>query len=727
MINLGKAQFGKEEIEAVTKVIETGWVGRGPQVIEFEKEFAKYCGAKFAIAVNGCTSALRLSLQRLGVGQGDEVIVPSLTWNATAAVVVQLGARPIWADVDPETGCMDPIDTLKLITKKTKAVIPVHYCGNFASGFENFPVPVIYDSAHRIEKNGFTGRTECYSFYVTKNITTVRGGMILTNDEEEAKWLRIARSSGIDKDVLKRYQNGDFYYEVDFPSVNLDMSDVEASIGRVQLSKIDLFNKRREEIVKKYNSAFGLSNQGNHLYTILVDNRDGFLAKMKEEGIQCGIHFLPLHLMRGYAKYKIRDLSWTEYIGQKTVSLPLFTQLTDQEIDKVILATKAHAKLVTELPRNRMRIVILDFDNLNNPNLNAGQARATFEVGRILARKHKVTVYCYKYPGCKDYSEEGMTYKHFGIDTPWIKLNNILYFLFLPFIVSRIRADIILDTFTAPVSATFTPLYTSTPVVGIPTSFQGSKFQEKYHLPISLIENLGCKLYRYFAPYTSEYDRKMKSMNPHVINRIIPEGVGDEFFDIKQKDPEHILFLGRFDMHQKGIDLLLKAYAKVVDKMNFPLVLAGHGPDTDRIAKLIEELNIGHRVKMIGSTYGEKKVDILSKSLFVAFPSRHEGFSLFSLEALASGLPLVGFDIPEFEWTDSSVHIKSKPFDVDSYAEILLKADNNLVEIYKMRLEARKFARQYSWENVAHKFEDFFFEILKHEALRVKSFIPVVK
>lgn len=347
MINLGKPEFAQEEIDAVAEVIRSGWVGRGKQVELFEQEFAAYSGAKYAVAINGCTVGLFLSLKHLGIGPSDEVIVPSNTWNATAAVVVQLGATPVFADILPDTWCLDPDDVRKRITSKTKAVVPVHYAARFAYGFEKFPVPVIYDSAHRMEPLGFPGVTSVHSFYVTKNITTVRGGMILTNDLEEAEWYRMMRTSGIRKDVLKRYAGGDFHYEVEDPSWNFDMSDVEAAIGRAQLKKIGKFEQRRNEIVARYNEAFGLRNSGNHLYPITVDNRNEVIPYLKEQGIQAGVHYFALHLMKGYAKYRTEKLPVTEFFSNTSVSLPIYSSLELSDVDKVIEAVQASAKFIS--------------------------------------------------------------------------------------------------------------------------------------------------------------------------------------------------------------------------------------------------------------------------------------------------------------------------------------------------------------------------------------------
>lgn len=353
-INLTKPTLGTEELQAVTDVLQSGWLIRGKQTKELEKEFAAFSGARYAVATNGCTMALYLVLKQLGLRPKDEVIIPSLTWSATAAVAVHAGATPVFADVKQDTWCLDPKDVERKITKHTKLIIPVHYAGRYAEGFSNFHVAVIFDSAHRIEQNDFAGITSCYSFYAVKNMTTVRGGMILTNDQPLADWYQKACHGGLTKDTLSRYQGfgskdkgaSSYYYEVEFPSWNFDMTDVEAAIGREQLKRVESLNRKRETIVNLYNSAFGLTNSGNHLYPLLVQNRDKFLIRMRNVGIQCGIHYLPLHLMYGYRDYYRETLPVTEFIGKHCVTLPLYPDLGAQEVEYIIEQAKKYGKFI---------------------------------------------------------------------------------------------------------------------------------------------------------------------------------------------------------------------------------------------------------------------------------------------------------------------------------------------------------------------------------------------
>lgn len=362
-----------------------------------------------------------------------------------------------------------------------------------------------------------------------------------------------------------------------------------------------------------------------------------------------------------------------------------------------------------------MKIVFLDLDDIKNPLLGAGQARATYEVGsRLAAMGNTVTSLCSKYPGYRDRVENGIQYRHIGIGTPNIKLNNFFYFFAVPFAVSRVKADIIVECFTAPISTLFSPLFTKIPVVALPTVFSADHFSAKYHLPLTWIEALGCKLYRYFMPYIEEDDRKMHRYNPHILSRMIPQGVGDEFFKIKKRTPQYILYLGRIDIAQKGIDLLLKAYALVKEKLTMPLVIAGHGPDEEKMKTLIHSLHLTDRVTFVGGAYGKTKMALLENAHVVAFPSRYDNLPLFSLEALASGLPLVAFATKEFSWLTPAFSYTASPFDVSAYGKALLDAVTSPATEQK-KLAARIYAKNFRWDEVAGQMQAFFIAILKKE------------
>lgn len=373
-----------------------------------------------------------------------------------------------------------------------------------------------------------------------------------------------------------------------------------------------------------------------------------------------------------------------------------------------------------------MKIAILDMDNLKNPHWGAGQARATREIFKRLSKEHKVTVCCSKYPGWKNYRADGISYIHIGMGSRFSKLNNAAYLLLLPLTVRKIKADIILENFIVPISTSFAPLFTKIPVIGYATTFDAPFFARKYHLPFGLIEKFGCRYYEYFVGLSKFQVDKMRSLNARVLTKVIPEGVSEEYFTIRRKKPAYILFIGRFDIQQKGIDLLLKAYAKKKRTLKYPLVLAGYGADEQKILRLIDKLRLNNLVSLAGPAFGEKKRLLLSHAAYVTLPSRFEGFSLLSLEALASGLPIVCFDIPALTWASRNVAVKVKPFSVTQFANGL-----QLLEDKKrstaMSKAARKLAKTYTWDDVAASFNEFFYEVKQHSALQANALVLTKK
>ena len=342
MIPLTRANITEAEIDAVTKVLKSGWLTMGPETEKFEQEFASYVGAKHAIAVNSATSALFLALQALEIKKGDEVIVPSFTFASSVNVIIHSGAIPVFADIKKDDYTMDQKSLDKLITKNTKAVMPVHYAASRAN--IRTSLPVIEDSAHLIPKHGDNKKSfaRCYSFYATKNMTTGEGGMITTNSKKIADWLSQARLHGLSRDAWKRYSvSSKWTYTVEFAGFKFNTTDLNSALGRVQLKRLDSFEKRRKQVVVLYNKLLGLNNQGTHLYPILTENRDKFFEYMKKNEIGCSFHFTPLHLQPAFKKYARGKLPVTEYVGSRVVTLPLDGVITDEEVRKVAQIVKA--------------------------------------------------------------------------------------------------------------------------------------------------------------------------------------------------------------------------------------------------------------------------------------------------------------------------------------------------------------------------------------------------
>jgi glycosyltransferase involved in cell wall biosynthesis len=261
----------------------------------------------------------------------------------------------------------------------------------------------------------------------------------------------------------------------------------------------------------------------------------------------------------------------------------------------------------------------------------------------------------------------------------------------------------------------FSPWFTRIPVIALPSSFEAEGFAKLYHLPFHWVEKFGLRFYKYAIPLGKDSEVKIKEVNKSVLSKVIPEGVAGEYFAIKKvSQPKHILFLGRFDVGQKGIDLLLEAYAKAAAKINYPLVLAGMGPDEKKVKELIKQYSLQNKVRLIGPTYGKKKFKVLAESLFVVLPSRHETFSCFGLEALASGNPLVTFNISGLGWTNSKIALRAKPFNTNDLSEKMLQMSDKKTAL-NFSKSGREFAKKYTWEKVTDDLIAFCQKVLKIE------------
>ncbi|HTC22467.1 MAG TPA: DegT/DnrJ/EryC1/StrS family aminotransferase, partial [bacterium] len=365
--------LGPEEEKEVIDTLRSGWITTGPRTKRFEEKLARYVGAKHCLAVDSCTSALHLSLAVLDIGKGDEVILPPVTFAATANVVEHVGAKPVFVDVDPRTLNLDIKLLPKAITSKTKAIIAVHMSGYPCDMKEIHAIArkkkihVIEDAAHAIgstyrnKQIGSLSTFTCFSFYPIKNMTAIEGGAITTNEGKWVERLRRLTLHGLDKDAWKRYTSeGRPQTFVMEPGFKYNMTDVQAAVGLHQLDKLDGFNQRRAQIAQQYDQAFqglpGFSRPfygakdrrtNHHLYIVvlrleeLVLDRDAVLEALKKEGIGTGIHFIPLHLHPYYQKkYKIKksDLPAASDLSDRILSLPLYPGMSDQDAQDVIKA-----------------------------------------------------------------------------------------------------------------------------------------------------------------------------------------------------------------------------------------------------------------------------------------------------------------------------------------------------------------------------------------------------
>lgn len=330
-INFCKPFLGEEEVEAVSKVIRSGWITSGKIGEEFEQNFSAYVGSKYSVFLNSATSALFLSVEWYKKKYGiKKVLVPSLTFVASVQAIVHAGLKPVFGDVGKDYLLSDNMD---LGYDDYDAVMPVHIYGNRAKTI--WGVPVIEDSAHLIQKDQCRGNDNAvvFSFFATKNLTCGEGGMVSTNDKEFYNWLKQAKHHGITSSGWDRYkEGGKWWYDVEFNGYKFNNSDILAAIGIEQLKKFDKIQAERKRCVDLYNRILSYKNEGIHLYIVLVNNRSEFIDKMEKAGIQVSVHFLPVHKMSAFKEYKDLDLPNTNYFGEHLVSLPLYPALTDDEV-----------------------------------------------------------------------------------------------------------------------------------------------------------------------------------------------------------------------------------------------------------------------------------------------------------------------------------------------------------------------------------------------------------
>ena len=350
------------EVQAVSDTVRSGWWAKGPRTIEFEKRFAEYVGAKYCVGVNSCTAALHLALMTQGIGPGDEVITTPLTFASSANTILHVGATPVFADIDPETGLIDPKEIEKKITDKTRAVVPVHYSGLAADIGEigrlcdRYGLFLSEDAAHAVETR-YNGElighhpkgAVSYSFYATKNLACGEGGALVTDDEEVYKKASILSCHGMSAGSWNRYgKSGSWRYDIEEPGFKYNMFDIQAALALAQLARMDDMQRRRFEAVDVYEQAFrdvpqlrlqktpDYCHHSRHLYILrivpdmLTISRDQFIEELKARNVGVSVHFIALHTMSAYTKrygYKPEDFPKAYAFSESEISLPMYSTL----------------------------------------------------------------------------------------------------------------------------------------------------------------------------------------------------------------------------------------------------------------------------------------------------------------------------------------------------------------------------------------------------------------
>lgn len=376
-ISLFDLSLGNPEIQAAARVLRSGWLSQGSEVAALEGTFARYVGTPFAVATSSCTAALHMTLTALGVGPGDEVITTPLTFMATVNAILYRGARPVFADIDPETLCLSPASVQERVTPRTKAILPVHYAGVLADmkGLGDLArdhrLSLIEDAAHALgsrvgsKRAGGLGDAGCFSFYPSKTVTTCEGGMVSTKDPDLDRKIRLLRSHGMTKSAYQRHGAYLSDYEVEVLGFNYRMHEVEAAIGRAQMRRLDSIVGRRERMASLLRSGLrGLPlrlqrippgvRSANHLFPVVLQTgdstRDRVINELRQRGVQASFHYRLVYHHRYYREFlkEPPECPAAEEAEKNLVSLPCHQSLSPASVRRVIAAMKG---ALASLPR----------------------------------------------------------------------------------------------------------------------------------------------------------------------------------------------------------------------------------------------------------------------------------------------------------------------------------------------------------------------------------------
>ncbi|MBV6512838.1 MAG: UDP-4-amino-4-deoxy-L-arabinose--oxoglutarate aminotransferase [Ignavibacteriaceae bacterium] len=369
-IHFHRPYMDDEEIHEVADTIRSGWLSVGPKTLLFEERFREYIGSKYAAVVNSWTAAGHLALEAIGLKEGDEVIIPTFTFPATAEIICYFKAKPVLVDIHPDSMNMDVSQIESRITSKTRAIIPVHYGGlpcdmdEINQIAKKYNLTVIEDAAHALpswykgKKVGTLSDITCFSFYATKTLATGEGGMVCSDNEDIQKRVSVMRLHGIDRNVWNRYANaGSWYFEVIAPGYKYNFTDIHAALGIVQLRKLEEMWTARKRITGIYDKGFTNNElltlpkhfpdreSSYHLYAVRVNqdalsvSRDQIIQELKEEGIGTSMHFIPVHrhpFYRDTFKLDLKDYPHAEHAYHTVITLPIYPGLSDKNIERVI-------------------------------------------------------------------------------------------------------------------------------------------------------------------------------------------------------------------------------------------------------------------------------------------------------------------------------------------------------------------------------------------------------
>ncbi len=358
-----------------------------------------------------------------------------------------------------------------------------------------------------------------------------------------------------------------------------------------------------------------------------------------------------------------------------------------------------------------MKVILSNYDSLKNPYYAGGGAIATHKLASHLAKKHQVTVLCGKYPHFKNSKQDRVFYKHIGIVWGGPQFGQIIFFLVLHVSVFTEIFDLWIESFFTPA---FIPLFTKKPVIGLVHMLAGPDLKRKYKLPFPVLEWVGFKVYRSIITTSQEIQKTVVSYSPKAEVVVIPNGI-DLPKQLVRRKKKHILFVGRIEVNQKGLDLLLSAYKKVESEIKITLVIAGSGErrELSLLHAMVLENGLSKQVKLVGHVGGIKKKKLLEEALYIIIPSRFETFCMVVLDAFAYGIPVITFDIKGLSWVPSQFSQKVASFSVGDLADAIKKMAVNEDFRNKKSYGTKEYIKQFEWKHVLHKYEEYVDTVMK--------------
>ncbi len=378
-------------------------------------------------------------------------------------------------------------------------------------------------------------------------------------------------------------------------------------------------------------------------------------------------------------------------------------------------------KIIKNRIKKNNKIVISTYDSIDNPFYNGGGAFAIHEVAKRLSKKYELIVLTGNYPGSINKVKDGVSYKRIGVFLWGPRVSQLLFHLTLPFYVLKESYDLWIESFTPPFSTSFLQFYTKKPVIGLVHMLSASDMKRKYFVPLTLVEKIGLKCYRRFIVLTETQREKITRINKQAAINVIPNGVKIPKQNFNKE--KHILFIGRIEINQKGLDLLINAIAEVKKHLNFKLIIAGDGnkKEEKELIELIKSKKLQDNVKLVGRVEGTSKEKLFQDAIVVVCPSRFETFSLVALETFSYAKTLVCFDIDGLKWIPESIAIKVKRVSSRSLSNALIKILKDDVKRASIGKRAYKFARNYDWNSVSEKYDEFISEELKNYYIANKN------